>query len=136
MKKLVRLSFILLAAIILVTGCNSYVSDDYQVLELSQVEDLPDVYRYVMDLQESTPEVKGYKIFEGDGERKIIVIASGQDEKAIKIRSFHQSSKDTAITFRQVNLPTEQQNAYLIVQLEEIIGAFFVKEEVDYDEIK
>ncbi|MGM7702388.1 hypothetical protein ACSVDE_11740 [Pseudalkalibacillus sp. Hm43] len=130
MKRLIL--FCLMCLTIILTSCSQ--SPDYSVLEEEEIKDLPTVSGYIKELQTNKKEYQGYKIFDSADDKKVVVISSGNGKSVVKVNQVEQSSKDTAITILQTDQASEHENSYVVVQIEEIVGAFYVFERVEYEE--
>lgn len=129
MKKYIVLILILI--VVLLTSCTQTV--DYTILDEEKIHSMTAVSTYLDELQSSNAEYKGYKVFNISDLNKVVVISSGEPNKTLKIHNIEKSSKDTGITIVQTDLPSEQKNSYVAIELDEIIGALFVFERVKYD---
>ncbi len=130
MKKLIL--YCLVCLTIILTSCSQ--SPDYSVLEEEAINNLPTVSGYIKDLQTNNKDYQGYKIFDSTGDEKVVVISSGNGKNVLKVNQVEQSSKDTVVTVVQIDQASEQENSYVVVQIEEIVGAFFVYERFKYEE--
>lgn len=117
--------------VVILTSCTETV--DYTILDKEKVNNMSAVSTYIDELQSSNSRYKGYKIFDISDSNKVVVISSGEPNKTLKIHNIENSSKDTAITIVQTDLPSKQKNSYLVIRLDEIIGAFYVFERVQYE---
>ncbi|NMD69361.1 hypothetical protein HHO41_03605 [Bacillus sp. DNRA2] len=129
MKKNILL--ILMLIVVFLTSCTQTV--DYTILDKEKVNSMSAVSTYIDELQSSNSGYKGYKIFDISDSNKVVVISSGESNKTLKIHNIENSSKDTAITIVQTDLPSKQKNSYVVIRLDEIIGAFYVFERVQYE---
>ena len=127
MKKIILLSVSLF--IIFLTGCVPSV--EYSVLEEEEINDIPEVSNYVNELQSADNTYKGYKVFDTSDEDKVVVISSGEEKKALKVFEVTKSGVDTAVTVIELN--SEQSNPIVVIRMNEIVGAFYVFERVQYD---
>lgn len=113
------------------TSCSQAV--DYSILDEKTVDNLTSVAAYVDELQASNTDYKGFKVFDTSDGKKVVVISSGEPNRTLRVNQVEQSSKDTSITVVEVDLPSEQKNSYVVVRLDEIVGAFYVFEKVQYE---
>ncbi|WLD93421.1 hypothetical protein [Alkalihalobacillus sp. AL-G] len=120
MKKGLIVCFILFIGVL--TACGN----DYWVLEKSRINELSDIQNYVNQLQNDKSEYKGYKVFTISEGKKAVVISSGEEGKELELAEVHTSSKDTAITVKEGKEDADEKNPYIVVGIDEIVGAFFV----------
>jgi hypothetical protein len=126
-----RTTVLLLTVFIILTSCSQSV--DYTILDEETVNNMTVVSDYVEELQSRKPDYKGYKVFDTSDGNKVVVISSGEPNKTFKVHKVEKSSKDTGITTVQTDLPSEQKNPYVAISLDEIVGAFYVFERVQYE---
>jgi hypothetical protein len=129
MNKTILLSFLLF--IFLLSGCSK--SMDYTLLQEDEIKDIPDVLNYVNELQSKNDKYKGYKVFNTSDGDKIVVISSGIENKTLKINEANKSSSDTALSVVETEINSGHKNSYIVVKIDEIVGAFYVFERVQYE---
>ncbi|MFB3166582.1 hypothetical protein P5G62_005615 [Neobacillus sp. 179-C4.2 HS] len=129
MNKTILLSFLLF--IFLLSGCSK--SMDYTLLKEDEIKEIPDVLKYVNELQSKNDKYKGYKVFNTSDGDKIVVISSGIENKTLKINEANKSSSDTALTVVETEITSGHKNSYIVVKIDEIVGAFYVFERVQYE---
>lgn len=93
------------------------------------------IQQYIDQLQTEAIDYRGYKIFSISEGSKAIVISTGEGSKQLRIAEMHQSSKDTAVTIAETEDHSNDKNTYIVVGIEEIVGAFFVFERDELQEI-
>lgn len=116
---------------VILSGCG----ENFTVIEEDKMKEFPEVHNYIELLQKEKPDYRGYKVFTNEDGAKIVVISAGSGSKSLKLSRVHQSGKDTAIEFEERNIESEDVNPYLIVELDDIVGAFYVYE-VQKEEIR
>ncbi|MCF6138287.1 hypothetical protein [Pseudalkalibacillus berkeleyi] len=131
MKK--GLIFMFLVSIFLV-ACGKD-SNGYWSIEDSEINKLSEIQQYVAELQSERIDYRGYKIFNIAEGKKAVVISTGESFKKLRIAKMHQSSKDTAVTIAKTEDHSNYKNSYIVVGIEEIVGAFFVFERDELQEI-
>jgi hypothetical protein len=106
---------------------------DYTLLQEDEIKDIPDVLNYISELQSKNDKYKGYKVFNTSEGDKIVVISSGIENKTLKINEANKSSSDTALTVVGTEIKSGHKNSYIAVKIDEIVGAFYVFEKVQYE---
>ncbi|WP_369903356.1 hypothetical protein [Bacillus manliponensis] len=117
-----------LSFLILITACDK----DLWIIEPTKVHKLPRIKNYINELQTDKVDYKGYKVFDNPDGNQIIVISSGGNYE-LEIQHLHQSSKDTVIDVKVTNEKSKEKNSYVLVEVNKIIGAFYIIEDGDYD---
>lgn len=106
---------------------------EYIELQEDELKDIPDVFDYVNQLQTTDNKYKGYKVFNSTKGNKVVVISSGKENITLKVNEATKSGLDTSITVVETELNSGQANSYIVVKVDEIVGAFYVFERVQYD---
>jgi nitrate reductase NapAB chaperone NapD len=124
-----NIAFIFILFVGFLTSCSQ--SADYTILDDETINNMPTVSTYVEKLQSDNLDYKGFKVFDtSDG--KVVVISSGEANKTLKVHKIEKSSKDTGVIVLQSDTHSEQKNPYVAINLDEIVGAFYVFERVQY----
>lgn len=101
-------------------------------MEEGEIKDIPEVINYVNELQAKNDKYKGYKVFNTSNGDNIVVISSGVKNITLKIYEAGISSLDTTITVSKTEIKSGHNNSYIAVKIDEIVGAFYVFERVQY----
>jgi type III secretory pathway lipoprotein EscJ len=117
--------------VVFLASCSQSV--EYSILDEETANNMAAVSVYIEELESRKSDFKGYKVFDTSGGKKIVVISTGEPNKTFKVHKVEKSSKDTAITIVQTELPSEQRNSFVVIRLDEIVGAFYVFERVQYE---
>jgi hypothetical protein len=118
-------SLLLALILILIAGCSNS-EKSWWVLQNNQLDNTPEIQSYVNELQSDKKEYKGYKVFTISEGKKAVVISLGREGNELELAEVHTSSKDTAITVKESSQSSKVANPYIVVGLDEIVGAFFV----------
>ncbi|ALC89169.1 hypothetical protein AM500_04720 [Bacillus sp. FJAT-18017] len=119
-------NFLLVVLLLLLTTACSNSTESWWVLENDQISKSPEIQAYVNQLQTDKKDYKGYKVFTIAKGKKAVVISLGKEGKKLELVEVHTSSKDTAITIEETEQSTDDANPYIVVGMDEIVGAFYV----------
>jgi hypothetical protein len=122
----VKRNFLLVVLLLLLTTACSNSTESWWVLKNDQISKIPEIQSYVNQLQTDKKDYKGYKVFTIAEGKKAVVISLGKEGKKLDLVEVHTSSKDTAITIEETEQSTEDANPYIVVGIDEIVGAFYV----------
>ncbi|SES18596.1 hypothetical protein SAMN04487944_12266 [Gracilibacillus ureilyticus] len=122
MKKAYLILFIM---IIFLSACNS----NTWVLEKDRLSETGSVKDYVEQLQNDQTDFRGFRVFTISEGKKMVVVSTGTSNQTLEFIDANVADNSTTITVEGKSSETDEENAYILIGIDEIKGELSVVSE-------
>lgn len=111
--------------IIFLSACNS----NTWVLEKDRLSETGSVKDYVEQLQNDQTDFRGFRVFTISEGKKMVVVSTGTSNQTLEFIDANVADNSTTITVEGKSSETDEENAYILIGIDEIKGELSVVSE-------
>lgn len=108
-------------------ACDGYTPDNNWVLEKDRLNENAEIENFVTSLQDNSDK-RGFKIFTISEGRKMVVVSTGDAERAVELDDVKVDSGNTKVILKEIENENDEDNPYIMVGISAIKGELFVQD--------